>query len=79
MRRLSLRSMIVVGILLACTGSCGLLIYSLSGLYQTTATDDLPGLMRSCTDSTYHMQYCLGLVPTVPAMYPGLYHSESRP
>jgi hypothetical protein len=76
MRRASLRSMILASILLLCIGSCGFLIYSLSGIYRTTPAKELVILARSCTDSAYHVQYCLGLVPTVPAMYPSLYRSE---
>ena len=74
MRRLSLR-MILVGILLAGLLSCGWLVSSLSGVYRTTASDDLRLLACSCTESAYNLQYCLGLVPTVPPIYPSLYQS----
>jgi hypothetical protein len=74
MRRSRLR-LIVAGILVACIASCGWLMYSLSGLYRTTSSDDLRALARSCTDSAYHLRYCLGLVPTVPSIYPSLYQA----
>jgi hypothetical protein len=79
MHRASLRSKFLAAILLACMGSCGFLLYSLSGIYRTTPASDLVTLARSCTDSVYNVQYCLGLVPTVPSMYPSLYRSESSP
>ena len=75
MRRSSLR-LFLAGVLVACILGCGWLMYSLSGIYRTTSSNDLRALARSCTDSTYHLRYCLGLVPTVPAMYPSLYQSE---
>lgn len=74
MRRSSLR-LVVAGILLVCVASCGWLTYSLSGVYRTTTSDDLRLLARSCTESAYNLQYCLGLVPTVPPIYPSLYQS----
>ena len=79
MRRAPLRSRIVAGFLLLCFVSCGFLIYSLSTLYRTEPADELAVQVRSCTDSMYHLQYCLGLVPTVPSMYPSLYHSTESP
>ena len=72
MRRSMLR-LIVAGILVVGIASCGWIMYSLSGMYRTTASADLRMVVRSCTDSTYHLRYCLGLVPTVPAIYPSLY------
>lgn len=75
MRRSSLR-LFLAGVLVASIVSCGWLMYSLSGIYRTTSSDDWRALARSCTDSTYALRYCLGLVPTVPAMYPSLYQSE---
>lgn len=79
MRRSSVPSMIVAGAIALCIAGCGFLLYSLSGIYRTKQADDLTVYVRSCTDSTYHVQYCLGLVPTVPAMYPSLYRSEDSP
>ena len=79
MRRASLRSMILATILLLCISSCGFLIYSLGGIYRTIPANNLVTFARSCTDSVYHVQYCLGLVPTVPAMYPSLYRSDDSP
>ena len=76
MRRASLHSKILAVFLVLCMGSCGFLLYSLSGIYRTMPANDLVTLARSCTNSVYHVEYCLGLVPTVPAIYPSLYRSE---
>jgi len=79
MRRPPVRVMIVASILMLCIGSCGWLTYRLSGIYRTTPSKELGAVLRSCTHSTYDVQYCLGLVPTVQSMYPALYHSEAYP
>ena len=70
MRRPPFRVVIASSLVVLCIGSCGWLSYRLSAIYRTTPAQEL----RSCMDSVYDAQYCLGLVPTVQSIYPALYH-----
>ncbi|HEU5013361.1 MAG TPA: hypothetical protein VFT66_12555 [Roseiflexaceae bacterium] len=73
MRRPMIR-IIVASLLVLCIASCALLLDRLP-----PAPADIPETLRMCTHSTYDVQYCLGLVPTVPSMYPRLYYSTPVP
>ncbi len=78
MRFRSLGLTIVASMLVLSIASCGLLVNRLSQTSQMTRLADLPTRVRWCTQSVYDVQYCLGLVPTVPSMYPDLYYSKTR-
>lgn len=73
MRRRSLRMIIIASMLVLCIASCGLL------LDRLPPPADASERLRMCMQSAYDVQYCLGLVPTVPSMYPRLYYSTPEP
>ena len=74
MPRSLLRNILVASLLMLGIVSCGLLLDRLP-----PPPPDLPETLRACTQSAYDVQYCLGLVPTVPSMYPRLYYSTPVP